>query len=59
MTDQKVKVKSKFKIILLLMVSQPVYPGIRPPSGTHGQFFFLFHGHYLQTFTVFSMECPL
>jgi hypothetical protein len=37
------------------MVSQLSCPGIRPPSGTCDQFFFLFRGNYLQTVALFLL----
>jgi hypothetical protein len=40
------------KVILLLMVSWPVYPSIRPPSVTRDQFFSL-NGNYHQAFADF------
>jgi hypothetical protein len=35
----------KVKVILQPTVTRPVYPGIRPPSGSCDQFFFHFHGN--------------
>jgi hypothetical protein len=42
----------KVKVISRPTGRRPIYPGIRPPSGTCNQFFFLFHGNYLQTFAL-------
>jgi hypothetical protein len=53
--------KTKGKVILPPMVSGSVCPGIRPPSGTRDQFFFLYNENYVQqTFAgFFSTCCPL
>jgi hypothetical protein len=50
--------KVKIKVILWPMISWPVCPGIRPPSGTCDQFFFQCHGKYCWTFAVFFYVVP-
>jgi hypothetical protein len=40
------------------MVSQPVSPGIRPPSGIYDQFLFLFHVNYRKIFVEFFYGAP-
>jgi hypothetical protein len=42
-------IKVKDKIISRSTVSRPVCSGVRPTSGSRDQFFFHFHGNYLQT----------
>jgi hypothetical protein len=57
----EVQPKVKVRVILQLTVSQPVYPGVSPPSGTRDQFFFYFLGNCLDICKVFNMVhalCP-
>jgi hypothetical protein len=54
LTQLWVKVKSTLRET----TSRPVCPGIRPPSGTSGQFFFRFHETYLHTFAIFQYGAP-
>jgi hypothetical protein len=55
--ELRVDLVSKVRVILRPTVIRPVCPGIRPPSGTRDQFFFLLHGNYRQTFVYLLVRC--